>query len=382
MIVCISACSNNLTSPLQKSRQKPLFLDEHFLGFEFVPIETEQYIFALDEEMKKMVAIELRTEKDIKKRTLKLFMNLFENKGKSISYDRNANVTAREAFHNKAANCLSLTIMAYALATQAGLKVSFQQIDIPEYWVRNGQYNLLTGHINLLVNPGRLFRKTIINEGNGLQIDFDPQASQSNFEKIIIDKNTVIAMFYNNKGAEALVDDDYISAYGYFKAAVLIAPSFSSAWSNLGVLYKLTNQRQEAKIAYRYAIDLDDGNLTAMQNLAIILFQQGNSEEAQVIKDKLHLKRSKNPYYYALLADEAFTKGQIEQAIRFYHKAIKLERRVHEFYYRLSTVYSHKGEIILAKKALTKAIAYTKNSLTEDFYTAKLDFLDNPSIID
>ena len=373
--MCISACSSSPFSTSEESRQKPLFLDENFKGFDLMTIETEEYIFDLDNDMKEMVATKLRTESNINKRTLKLIDNIFDKNGKSISYERNANVTAREAYHNNTANCLSLTIMAYALATEAGLNVKFQQIDIPEYWVRNRQYNLLTGHINLLVNQNRFLRKNIISEGNGLQIDFDPQASKSTFKKFVIEKNTVIAMFYNNKGAEALIDADYVSAYGYFKAAVLIAPLFSSAWSNLGILYKLTNQHQEAKVAYLYAISLDHDNLTAMENLAIILSQQGNIKEAQAIKQKLHFKRIKNPYYYALLADEAFNNGQTRQAINFYNKAIKLERRVHEFYYRLATVYSYTGEVTLAKKALTKAITYTKNAHTEEFYIAKLHLL-------
>ena len=375
MMICISACSNIQSPTPYKTKQKPLFLDDEFLGFELVIIETESNIFALDHQMKEMVAKKLLTEKNIKDRALKLIKNIFVNNNRIISYDRNANITAREAYHSNTANCLSLTIMAYALATEAGLNVRFQQIDIPEYWVRNGRYNLLTGHVNLLVNRADTFRKTIISVRSSLQIDFGPQASKTIFKRFFIDKKTVLAMFYNNKGAESLVDGDYISAYSYFKAAALIAPSFSSTWSNLGVLYKLTNQFQEAEVAYHYALNLDHNNLTAMNNLAIILTQQGNIEQAQVIQHKLHLKRSRNPYYFALLADEAFHDGQIEQAIKFYNKAIRLERRVDEFYYRLAQVYFHAEEVALAKKALIKAIAYTKNSALEATYIAKLNSL-------
>ncbi len=60
-------------------------------------------------------------------------------------------MTAAQAYHSKSANCMSLTIMAYAMATHAGMNVAFQEVDIPEYWVRNGKYSLLTGHVNLLV---------------------------------------------------------------------------------------------------------------------------------------------------------------------------------------------------------------------------------------
>ncbi len=371
----ISGCSNTPSLKPLKPIYKPMFLDEKFKNFELVTIESEQYVFSLDDEMKDMVAKKLKTERDIKKRALKLVKHIFNNEGISLSYKSHANISAREAYHNHAANCLSLTIMAYALAKEADINVKFQQVKTPEYWVRNGQYNLLTGHVNLLVKDKHSLGKTVVWGENDFQIDFDPQASKSTFKRVTIDKSTVLAMFYNNKGAQALVNADYLSAYGYFKAAALIAPDFSSTWANIGVLYKLTNHLEEAETAYRYAISIDNNNLTALENLAIILTQQQNIEEAQFIKRKLHLIRINNPYYYALLADEAYYRGQTKEAIKFYNKAIALERRAHEFYYGLAKVYYHSGDITLAKKALKKAITYNKTPNTEDVYIAKLNFL-------
>jgi hypothetical protein len=125
-----------------------------------------------------------------------LLDHIFPQDNIALSYKSNANVTAREAFHSATANCMSLIIMAYALAKQAGLAVDFQQVEIPEYRVKNGQCNLLTGHTNLLIKT---------------------------------------------KGGQALVDHQYIIAYQYLKAATQADKLFSSAWGNLAVLYKLTN---------------------------------------------------------------------------------------------------------------------------------------------
>jgi hypothetical protein len=95
-------------------------------------------------------------------------------------------MTAREDFHSKTANCMSLTIMAYALAKKAGLVVDFQQVEIPEYWIRNGQYNLLTGHINLLIKTKDRLNKTTVYGSNTLQIDFDPYVVKESFSKRVI----------------------------------------------------------------------------------------------------------------------------------------------------------------------------------------------------
>ncbi len=375
IIIFLGACQNTPYSSTADETQQPLFLDEKYPNHHLVNIESEQYVFALDEDMRHMVTKKLKAEKDIKKRTLKLLKHIFDQEEISISYSSHANVNAREAYHNQTANCLSLTIMAYALAKEADLNVRFQQVDTPEYWVRNGQYNLLTGHVNLLVKQNSYLGQTVVWGASDFQIDFDPQASKSTFKRTIINKNTVLAMFYNNKGAEALVVKDYVTAYSYFKAAATIAPLFSSTWANLGVLYKLTRQAEEAKIAYRYAISLNSDNLTAMENLAIILTTQQNFEEAKQIQYKLHLRRSKNPYYYALLADEAFYRGKHDQAIKLYKKALKLERRAHEFYFGLAKVYYRTGKLELAKNALEKAVIYNKTPSIDDLYLAKLNFL-------
>lgn len=369
----------NLTSSIPHSVSQPPLLDDSFINQHAVIVESEDEIFALDHEMKSMVVKKLKSQKNSKKRTLKLLEQIFDSQELSLTYKSNANITARQAYHNQQANCLSLTIMAYALAKEANLNVKFQQVDVPEYWVRNGEYNLLTGHVNLLVKQDSYSGKTFI-WAKDLQIDFDPFASKSSFKRTVINKSIVLAMFYNNKGAEALIEGDYNTAYKYFKEAALKAPLFSQTWGNLGILYKYIDKHDEAEQSYRYAIYLDNSNLTAMENLAILLIQDQQFEEALSIKQKLHIKRSSNPYYYALLADDAFYNGDFEQAISFYKKAIKIERKTHEFHFGLAKVYYQMNQPRLAQKSLERAIAYNRNRGSEGLYTAKLNLLRNSNI--
>ena len=46
-------------------------------------------------------------------------------------YRNSANTTANTTFNNRAANCLSLSIMTYALAEHVGLNATFYEVEIP-----------------------------------------------------------------------------------------------------------------------------------------------------------------------------------------------------------------------------------------------------------
>jgi len=325
--------------------------------------------------MKFMVDKIIRPKKDARMKALTLLDYIFNTENMNIDYQSNANLTAKQTFQSATANCMSLTIMAYSLAKYADLEVDFQDVQIPEYWVRNKSFNMLTGHVNLVVaNKPRNDTKRVFRD-NLIQIDFDPYIVKKHFPKKIISKNTILAMFYNNKGAQALVEQDQVRAYAYFKAATKVAPNFSYGWGNLGILYRLAEQNELAEYAYLKAIKLNKRNLTALTNLAILYRLDNKSNKAKRIEDTLLSYRYKNPYYFALLADEAAYVGDTKLAIKQYKKAIKLDSKIHEFYYNLSKVYYQSGQMKLAKQAITKAIKLNKFSGINNLYTAKLNFL-------
>jgi len=376
LLLLLSACqSTNIVSRANTNVNSALYLDDKFPGYQAINIESSKDVFAIDDEMKLMVKTKLTPERSLKKRAAKLLKHIFSQDNIDLDYQSGANLTAIDAYHTQQANCLSLTIMAYVLATESGLDISFQDIDVPEYWVRNGKYNLLTGHVNLVITKPPVHNKMVIWGNDILQIDFDPYVLKKSFPRKKIDKTTVLAMFYNNKGAQALIDLDYTKAYAYFKAATTIAPEFDVSWGNLGILYRLSGFTDLSVKTYQYAITLDGKNLTAMSNLAIVLNMQGKTEEVLKIQKRLHEKRIKNPYYHALLADEAFYNGDTETAIRHFKKAIRIDKSIHDFYFGLAKVYYRANLLKLAKKAMTRAIHLNKGRHVEEQYIAKLNFL-------
>jgi len=375
IISLLSACQSNNTAVISPKEADFLYVDQQFASSSLISIESEQVIFKLDAEMLALVEGKLSTSQSHKVKARRLLEHIFSQDNIALSYQSHANVTAREAFHSATANCLSLTIMAYALANAADLKVSFQRVEVPEYWIRNGHYNLLIGHVNLLISGRKKPEIQVIYGNDDITIDFDPHIIKQSFSKKIITKNTVLAMFYNNKGGQALVAKDYPLAYRYLKAATKNDPLFSSAWGNLAVLYKLTNNIEVAELTYRHAIAVNGNNFTALANLAILLRNKNETGEAEIIEQGLHNKRNKNPYYHAVLGDEAYHRGDYNRALNHYKSALKLNKKVHEFYFGLAKVYYRLDNPALARRMMRKAIRFNKIKSTESRYVAKLNYL-------
>lgn len=376
IILPLFACQSNYSLVAPSSVPiHSLYSDHYFSASNLISIESEEEIFELDDDMLFMVENTLNTTQDPKKKALKLLRHIFSQDKIALSYSSHANLTASQTYHSQTANCMSLTIMAYALAKEANLDIVFQEVEVPEYWIRNQKYNLLTGHVNLLIKPKEYHERTLIYGSSNIEIDFDPYVVKQDFRKKVIKKNTVLAMFYNNKGGQALVEENYNLAYSYFKAATIADKKFSSAWGNLAVLYRLTDQINKAENAYRYAIQINPNNLTALTNLAILLRSQNHIQEAEKIEGELFNKRANNPYYHAVLADEAYYNHDYQEALKHYKKALRLNKKLHELHFGIAKVYYQMNRLDEAERAMRYALKFNKANTTEKQYIAKLNFL-------
>lgn len=370
----VSLVSSGISDP------QSLYVDQSFKGFSDLNIMSESEIFSIDESMKLLISRDVKKHSDIHKKSTLLLRILLNPNGQQIHYDINANTAAIETFYSGRANCLSLTILAYTLAKEANINVKFQDVIVPEYWISNGEYSLLAGHINLAVTSNEL---TDFGDSWGrevLEIDFDPASIKKTFPRKIIQINTVTAMFYNNIAAQALVNKQYVKAYALLKASTLADPRFSPAWGNLGILYKNTQHLALAESAYRYAIEVSPSNYSALTNLSTLLREQGDSEELSNIDQYLAAKRLRNPYYYAMLAGKYLHSGELALSEHYFKKAIKLNPQVHEFYYGLAKVYSERKNYDKARALMLKALYFNDGKDIEEHYQSKLNFLSQASV--
>ncbi|GAC15433.1 tetratricopeptide repeat protein [Aliiglaciecola lipolytica] len=361
------------TSKQVTADMRLLLNDNVFLDYQEVNIESEEDIFALDRDAKEFIKRQVSPVVDPVDRMETLVRLIFDRSEFNLLYMGSANTTAQQTFENRAANCLSMSIMTYALAKEAGFAVRFQDVDIPEYWTRRDGYSLLNGHINILMKPQDPGVVHLIN--TGLQVDFDPQNPRNNFPKQFVTKQSVTSMFYNNKGADALLSNSYNEAYAYFRRAALLSPRFISTWVNLGILYRIVGDYESAENVYKYALQLDEGNLTTWENLAYLYEFTGREEEAEEIARRVESVRRDNPFFHFIQGEQAFEKNDFETALMHYRNALKLDRSKHEIYYGLAKTYYEIGDVRRSQMYFKKAKDRSRSHQDQERYQGKLDLL-------
>jgi tetratricopeptide (TPR) repeat protein len=367
----LSACQ---TTAVQIPPPDNLLHDQGFPGFTEISIESEQQVFHLDEDARAFVTSTIGSFHHKIDQMEALVKAIFNRSELNLLYQGDANTTASDTFQSQAANCLSMSIMTYALATEAGFDVDFQEIVIPEYWTRRSGFSLLNGHINLRMLAPRQLNVIEFNRPS-YQVDFDPQSARRAFPKKIVSKQAVLSMFYNNKGADAVLRKDYVTAYAYFREALLITPHFHSAWINIGILYRLAGYFPQAEKVYQHALLINPSSLTGMENLAYLYRFTGRNAEADEILENVESQRDNNPYYHVNLGEQEIEQEHWDQALEHFRKALALDRSKHEVYFGLARVYFEIGELQQSERYLKLAKNKARNKQDEDRYQTKLEFL-------
>jgi tetratricopeptide (TPR) repeat protein len=377
IIPILSACANSvIDSSAELKPATSILSDDLFPSFQSYPIETREQIFYLDEEAIAFMDRQgrgLRTEEAKVRRFIKA---VFERTDLNMGYSPDANTIASVTFQRAKANCLSLSIMTYAMAKHAGLDSYFQVVDIPEYWTRRSGYSMLNGHINLRIKPSnKVGVQTLFN--NAFVVDFDSEISAKKFPAKPADESIVLSMFYNNKGADALLEKDLDKAYAYFRASVINNPSHAGTWVNLGYLYRLANDYGRAEMAYKQAISINDDQLTAWENLSVLYNLQGKTKMASDIRHEIERKRQENPFYHQMLAEIDRDYGDFESSIAHYQNAISLDRNQHQFYFGIASAYFEKGDLDNSARYLKVAKRKAGRSELADVYENKLSALSS-----
>ncbi len=371
----VSACTSVSNQPLLT----PPAVTEN-QSFTLYPVESREQIFTLSGAITQQLDAAFPSNKRNLNNTKKLLNFLLENGDASLSYQAGATLTANQAYTDLNANCLSLSILAYSMAEYLGLHGQFQTVHIPEYWAVSNGYSLLTGHINLVVTQRRNNNANVsyvYDTKTSLVIDFDPNSRGEKFKTTPISKQRITAMFYNNKGATAMLNGQHDLAYSYFLAATKADEHYSAAWGNLAVLLRLHSQYANAELAYNYAIALNPDNNTALGNLALLYQLTERTELANEILAKLDLKRQSNPYYHVALGNDAYLIKNYQDAIKHFNKAKLIDRHIHDSYFGLARTYYKLGDFKQAYRQLRLADKHADFDHDKQRYQNKLQALSN-----
>lgn len=298
---------------------------------------------------------------------------LQQRSGLLLDYDTERTRSAAEAYDQRAGNCLSLTLMTAAFAQHLGLPVRFRRVLIDEEFSRSSDLLLAVGHVNIVV--GRQGGLPDGREPHWLTIDFLPQADLGRQRAQPIDEATVIAMFMNNRAAEALAGGRPAEAYWWARTALQQDPRYLPGVNTLGVVYSRAGLRREAERAWRYVLARDESNLHALANLSQLLAAEGRDADAAPFAARLAELQPHPPFWYYDRGREALARGDHAAARDLLQRELRLQPHQHEVHFQLALAYHGLGDRARAQRHLALAMDSSPTRGTQALYAGKLERL-------
>lgn len=372
----LTACKS--TAPQSIRLDNNLWQDAHFQPIT-QPIETPEQIFYLPPEVIAAAKAAVYPQRLPRERSIALLKFIFRGANNPLNYVNSATLTAGQTYQKGEANCLSLTILSYSLADQLGFKTQFRDVLIPEYWITRRGSSFLNGHVNLQVAPPFAAQgdKVVIAGEQNFVIDFELSDDRDNFPVRPLTEQQIVALFYNNKAADALWSQQYDLAYQYLKGAANMAPELAVTWNNLAILYKNKALLQAAEQAYLYALTLQPAQSNTMANLAMLYDMTGRQAESAILLNKVSKLREKNPYYFLMQGNEALFAGHLDQARQAYRRSLQLDSRNAEAYQGLAQIAFIQRQYAEAIAHLEKAVRYAKNDDEHQRFQGKIAWLNH-----
>ena len=301
-------------------------------------------------------------------------IDLLNNKSQlQIQYDSATTRNAAQTFEERAGNCLSLVIMTASLARELGMSVHFQSVFVDETWSRSGGMFFTIGHVNLTVGKRYHDIKSRIDNNVMITIDFNPPIENKSYHTWAITEKTVLAMYMNNRGAEALARGQVNDAYWWLREAIIQAPTFLSAYNTLGVVYRRNGNLAEAEQALKFALERDADNSQIMSNLAMVLNETGRATQANDLMAKVERRQPFAPFHFFTLGAEAMKAGDFKTARDMFRRELARDPYNHEFHFGLAMALARLGEMAESRRHMATALDFSTTRREHDLYAAKLD---------
>jgi tetratricopeptide (TPR) repeat protein len=305
---------------------------------------TRQDLFRLDPELQQKLKDPALQRLSMRKRLDHLVRLLYGGEKKPFPYMAGHSTVAAETWQQRRGDCLSLTVLAYAMAREMNMVSQIQEVQVPVMFDRRGGVDFLNRHVNLLFpGSGPLNRHEGRLQSGDMIVDFEPEIGSNRDGQALSDK-AILSRYFNNIAAEQLANDQQVLAYAYFKAAILAEPQYASSYANLALLYRRAGMLVDAEKLLHQAIALSAEDTVALSSLHQLLLEQGRQAEAEKYARLLQSRRDKDPYYWIGLGLQGLRDGKIEQSIRALEEAQRLTNGFQEVHRYLALAYWRAGE--------------------------------------
>jgi len=375
-VLLLSLLLAGCASAPSTQRAEGLF-DDRLFGAPTERISADD-LFVLSPEMKEYLNVRIAPVARAKGIQMGLFDALYSRGQLKLEYDSARTLTAAQAFTARSGNCLSLVIMTGAFAKEMGLPVTYQSAFMDETWGRSGDIHFFIGHVNVTLgrNQSHISNKTnmvIRPDENDLTIDFLLPREIRGLNTRVINEETIVAMYLNNRAAESFTEGHLDDAYWWARAAIVQDPRFTSAYNTLGVIYKRHGNLQESQRVLAYALEREPRNTHIMSNMVLVLNELGRVSEAKDLSRKLEQIEPDPAFSYFMEGMAAMRKADFKTARDLFVKEVRRAPYYHEFHFWLAAAYIGLGDIESAQSQLAIAMETSTTRNAHDLYAAKLD---------
>jgi Flp pilus assembly protein TadD len=253
---------------------------------------------------------------------------------------------AVETFSAREGNCLSFVNLFVGIARENRLNAFYVEVVDAQRWSYSQGTVLSQGHIVAGMNVNGELRT----------YDFLPYQAKSYRDFAPIDDLTATAHYYNNLGAEALLDGDLAGATRRIQLAAEIAPKFYKALNNLGVCRLRAGDAAGAEAAYRRGLAIEPDDPALLMNLLRLYQQTGRKQEVGPLLEQLDALRVSNPFFYLFRGQEALSNGDTAKALEYMAEALRRESEIPEVHIGLAQVYLAMGDLDRARHHLGRAL--------------------------
>lgn len=249
-------------------------------------------------------------------------------------------------FTQREGNCLSFVNLFVGIGRYVGMNPFYVEVEDYQRWNYKDGVVLSRGHI---VAGMRI-------DGDLSTFDFLPYRPKAYRSFKPIDDLTATAHFYNNLGAEALMEDDVAGALPDLEIAHALAPDFEKALNNLGIAYTRLGRQAEAIALYDRGLALYPTSVPLLNNLARAYQDGGRDEEAEALLARLEEVNETNPYFFVYRGEVALARGDVDGALEHMRHALRIDNDNPEVHVGLAKVFLARADLERASFHIDRAL--------------------------
>lgn len=300
---------------------------------------------------------------------------LYSKTDLKLEYESRMTRTASETYEARMGNCLSLVIMTAAFAKELGMPVHFQSVEVENSWSRTAGLYLSSAHINIGLGQraGDVLRG--YDPNRVLVVDFIPRDEAASLRTRELEEEDIVALYLNNRAAEALVQDRIDDAYWWARAAVAAKPGTATTLNTLAVIYQRHGELALAERSFQAALAREPENLSVLRNMEPLLLALGRPQEAQALTKRIAAIEPTPPYYYFDKGMVALKAGNFDDAVVHFAREVRRAPYNDEFRFWLGIAHLKLGHLGDAREHIALAVDHSTRGDMREVYSAKLAYL-------